>query len=111
MIFGVAKAIAREHNAMRDHEVLILDLQDVPVLGVTAALALENMIQEAAEHDRPVFVVGAQGQALRRLEKLGVRRFVPDSQLVETGEQALKSALAMLDAPSSGYTSVTTPVN
>ncbi|HEY9889723.1 MAG TPA: SulP family inorganic anion transporter [Candidatus Obscuribacterales bacterium] len=96
MIFGVAKAIAREHNAMKDHKVLILDLQNVPMLGVTAALALENAIQDASDNQRPVFVVGATGQTLRRLEKLGVRRFVPPHQMVDTRLAALQGALALL---------------
>lgn len=99
MIFGVAKAIAREHNAMKDHDVLILDLHDVPILGVTASLSLENMIQDASDNDRPVFITGASDQAMRRLTKLGVHRFVPDGRLVETRTQALRGALALIDRP------------
>lgn len=99
MIFGVAKAIAREHNAMVDHDVLILDLQDVPILGVTASLALENAIQEAHEQGRPVFVVGATAQVIGRLEKLGVRRFIPTEQMVETRTEALTLALDLLGIP------------
>jgi len=97
MIFGVAKAIAREQNAMIDHDVLILDLHDVPILGVTASLALENSIQDAYEHNRPVFISGASGQALKRLEKLGVRRFVSDERIVNSREVALRSALSLLE--------------
>ncbi|MGF1567214.1 MAG: SulP family inorganic anion transporter [Nodosilinea sp.] len=96
MIFGVARAISQETNAMDAHDVLILDLQDVPVLGVTAALAIENMIQDASDANRQVFVVGARGKTLKRLEKLGVMRFVPSAHLVETRAEALGSALALL---------------
>jgi SulP family sulfate permease len=106
MIFGVAKAIAREHNAMEDHDVLVLDLQDVPILGVTVALALENTIQDASDNERPVFIVGASGQALRRLEKLGVRRFVPTERIVETRTEALQGALTLLENPSGGEAQV-----
>lgn len=96
MIFGVARAISQEHTAMADHDILIVDLQDVPHLGVTAALALENAIQDACEARRQVFLVGARGKTLRRLEKLGVLRFVPSEHLVETRTQALKTALRLL---------------
>ncbi len=96
MIFGVARAIAQEHTAMADHDVLILDLQDVPHLGVTAALALENAIQDASDAGRAVFIVGARGKTLKRLEKLGVLRFVPASRLVDTREEALRAALQLL---------------
>ena len=108
MIFGVAKAIARENNAMEDHDVLVLDLQDVPILGVTAALALENSIQDASDNDRPVFVVGASAQALKRLEKLGIHRFVPPERLVDTRVAALQGALDLLDSPSDSSAPVVT---
>ncbi|TVP61722.1 MAG: SulP family inorganic anion transporter [Leptolyngbya sp. LCM1.Bin17] len=98
MIFGVARAIAQEHTAMADHDVLIVDLQDVPHLGVTAALALENAIQDAIEARRQVFLVGARGKTLSRLEKLGVLRFVPSDQLMATRTEALKVALRQLAA-------------
>ncbi|NMF83541.1 SulP family inorganic anion transporter [Nodosilinea sp. P-1105] len=98
MIFGVARAIAQEHTAMADHDVLIMDLQDVPHLGVTAALALENAIQDAIEARRQVFLVGARGKTLKRLEKLGVLRFVPSDQLMATRTDALKAALRQLAA-------------
>ncbi|HIK45913.1 MAG TPA: SulP family inorganic anion transporter, partial [Leptolyngbyaceae cyanobacterium M65_K2018_010] len=98
MIFGVARAISQEHTAMADHDVLIVDLQDVPHLGVTAALALENTIQDASDAGREVFLVGARGKTLQRLEKLGVLRFVPADHLVETRTQALKASLRLLAA-------------
>ncbi|MEM6836024.1 MAG: SulP family inorganic anion transporter [Cyanobacteria bacterium P01_C01_bin.120] len=113
MIFGVAKAIAREHNAMKDHDVLVLDLHDVPILGVTASLSLENMIQDASDNDRPVLIAGASEQALKRLEKLGVRRFVPEDHIVDTRPMALQRALSLLDGPAgtSDAPVMTSPVN
>ncbi|MBD1919149.1 MULTISPECIES: SulP family inorganic anion transporter [Cyanophyceae] len=98
MIFGVARAISQEQTAMVAHDVLIVDLQDVPHLGVTAALALENAIQDASEAGRQVFVVGGQNKTLARLEKLGVLRFVPPDHLMETRTEALKAALRLLAA-------------
>jgi len=109
MIFGVAKAIAREHNAMEAHDVLVLDLHDVPILGVTAALALENAIQDASDNGRPVFIAGASEQAMKRFNKLGVHRFVPDAQIVETRIEALQGALALLDTDSGTSSAKVTP--
>ncbi|MFQ4139834.1 SulP family inorganic anion transporter [Nodosilinea sp. PGN35] len=98
MIFGVARAISQEHTAMDAHDVLIVDLQDVPHLGVTAALALENAIQDASDAGRPVFLAGARGKTLSRLEKLGALRFVPPEHLLENRTEALKAALRLLAA-------------
>ena len=46
MIFGVAKAIGREHNAIGDINAVVFDLTEVSHLGVTAALAVENAVEE-----------------------------------------------------------------
>jgi SulP family sulfate permease len=102
MIFGVARAIAQEQTAMADHDVLILDLQDVPHLGVTAALAIESTVKDAQEAGRQVFVVGARGKTLERLEKLGVVQSIPNAHRVETRTEALKSSLKLLGAIDSG---------
>lgn len=59
MIFGVAKAIAREHAAMRHARALVIDLTDVPLLGVTVALAIENMIRDALASGARVWVASA----------------------------------------------------
>jgi SulP family sulfate permease len=77
MIFGVAKAIGREHNAIGDCRAVVFDLSEVSHLGVTAALAVENAVEEAIEKGRQVFVVGASGTTRQRLEKLGLFAKLP----------------------------------
>jgi SulP family sulfate permease len=97
MIFGVSKAIAREHSAMADSDVLILDLSDVPMLGVTASLAIENAIKDASEQGRQVFIVGAAGKVKQRLEKFGISRFVPAHHFFIDRVEALKQAVAFVN--------------
>lgn len=96
MIFGVSKAIAREHSAMADSDVLIVDLSDVPMLGVTASLAIENAIKDASEQGRHVLIVGATGKVKRRLENFGVSRFVPAHHMFVDRVEALKQAVALV---------------
>jgi len=98
MIFGVSKAISRQHNAMEDHDVLIVDLSDVPHLGVTSSLAIENSIQEAIDKGRQVFIVGAKGQIERRLKKLGILSMLPSHHLYDDRTKALRQAVAMVKA-------------
>jgi len=99
MIFGVAKAIAREHRAAADAQVVIFDLQDVPKLGVTASLALENAMQEAREQDKTVWVVGANPRVRERLEKLGLRDWLDNQCWWESREEALAAALSLVEGP------------
>ncbi|OCQ94229.1 sodium-independent anion transporter [Nostoc sp. MBR 210] len=106
MIFGVSKAIAREHSAMAESDVLIMDLSDVPMLGVTASLAIENAIKDASEQGRQVLIVGATGKVKRRLEKFGISRFVPQHYMFVDRTEALKQAVVLV---SSNADSVHTP--
>lgn len=96
MIFGVAKAISREHNAIGECDAIVFDLSDVPHLGVTASLALENAIEEAIEQRRAVAIVGAAGQTKRRLEKLKVFDIVPPQNLFTDRAAALEFAASQV---------------
>ena len=92
MIFGVAKAITREHNAIKDCDVIVFDLADVPHLGVTASLTIENAIKEALEKGRHVFLVSTQAQTLKRLKNLDVLKLLPADHIFGNREEALKYA-------------------
>jgi SulP family sulfate permease len=96
MIFGLSKAIAREHTAMQDHDVLILDLSDVPILGVTASLAIENAIKDAVDQGRQVFIVGATAKIKQRLERLGIFKLLPPQNVTMDRVEALRQAVAYL---------------
>ncbi len=96
MIFGVSKAISRQHTLLNNYEVLIVDLSEVPHMGVTSALAIENAIQETVDTGRHVFLVGASGSVKRRLEKLGVLNIVPSQNLLMDRKQALVQAVSLV---------------
>ena len=96
MIFGVAKAIGREHNAIGDVKAVVFDLTEVSHLGVTAALAVENAVEEAIEKGREVFVVGANGTTQRRLEKLGLyKKLTPDRTNLSRRDALQRSVAAI----------------
>jgi SulP family sulfate permease len=97
MIFGLSKAISREHSAMKDADVLIVDLSNVPLLGVTSSLAIENAIVDANEKGLKLFVVGATGKVRQRLEKLGISDIVPAENFMSDRKEALRQAIAIVD--------------
>jgi len=102
MIFGVAKTINREHNAIGDCDSVIFDLSEVFHLGISAALAIENAVEEAIEVGRNVYVVGAQGTTRKRLEEFKLFEKLPDDHTDLTRHQALMHALAACSASPSG---------
>ncbi|MEO1004074.1 MAG: SulP family inorganic anion transporter [Cyanobacteria bacterium J06638_7] len=99
MIFGVAKAINREHNAIGDCDAVIFDLSEVFHLGISAALAIENAVEEAIEVGRQVYVVGAQGTTRKRLEEFRLFEKLPEDHTDLTRHQALMHAVGSLASP------------
>lgn len=98
MIFGVAKAISREHNAIGNCKAVVFDLSEVSHLGVTAAIALENAVKEAMEVGRRVFLVGATGSTENRLRKLKLLERLPQSHISSDRLSALRLAVEGLSA-------------
>jgi len=88
--FGAAKGITERMMLVRNYKVLILDITDVPRLGITATLAIEEMIQEAKLNSRKAFVAGATGKVKDRLSQFGVEN------IVSTRKEALKAALNLI---------------
>ncbi len=85
--FGAAKGISERMMLVRNYKILILDITDVPRLGVTATLAIEDMIQEAKNNSRKAFVAGANEKVKERLSKFGV------DGIIKTRKEALEAAL------------------
>ncbi|MEO1394985.1 MAG: SulP family inorganic anion transporter [Cyanobacteria bacterium J06634_5] len=99
MSFGAAKTISQRMTIVNKFEVLLLDLADVPRVGVTASLAIENMVQEACAQHRPVFIVGAQGFVKQRLDALDVLDRIPPENILGDRLEALRRAHQSLLPP------------
>jgi SulP family sulfate permease len=96
MIFGVSKAISREQQAVEECDALVLDLSDVPHLGVTSSLAIENAIAEAQDKGLEIFIVGAAGAIRRRLQRFGILERIPPQNLLMERSEALRRAVALV---------------
>lgn len=97
MSFGAAKAISQQMGIVEDYEVLILDLTEVPFLGVTASLAVENMVKEACENGREVLIVGAKSEVKARLKRLNILDRLPPQNRLSHRLEALEQALAWIE--------------
>jgi sulfate permease, SulP family len=79
MSFGAAKSISRRLAIVKNYQALVLDLTEVPTIGVTAALAIEAMVQDSIRSQRHVWIVVQPGQVQNRIETLELHRLA-DSQ-------------------------------
>lgn len=102
MSFGAAKAISQRLKIVEKYQVLILDLSDVPRVGVTASLAIENMLKDALRMGHEAFMVGANGQVRSRLKRLDICRDIPNDHWTQYRLQALQQALVLVKEEFSG---------
>ncbi len=93
MIFGVSRAISRKNSEVTGCEALVVDMTDVTHLGVSSALAVEEAILDMIRAGRSVYIVGAGGQALERLEKLGVLDRLPRENIKKQRAATLEKAI------------------
>lgn len=99
MIFGVSKAIARQHAAVARFRVMVLDLSDVPMIDTTVCLALENALKDAVEAGCRPFVVCPHAESRNRLESFGLMDIIPPDQVKQTRLEALAEAVRIVEVP------------
>ena len=91
MIFGASREINRKNTATEAYSSLIIDLNKVLHLGVSAALAIEVTIQDNLSANKRVYIVGDKAaQPVSRLETLGVLKNVAQENIVDLLVDALE---------------------
>ncbi|HMB59586.1 MAG TPA: STAS domain-containing protein, partial [Xanthomonadales bacterium] len=95
--FGAANEMTRKFGTVGTYEVLVIDLLDVPHIDGSAALALEELIQRAADAGKTVFIVGMTDPVIRLMRRLGSLDLVKEAHLPETRSEAVRSVFAELE--------------
>ena len=99
MSFGAAKSISQRLSIVKSFKVLILDLSDVTRVGITASLAIENILKDAENSGKVVFLVGVHGQVAQRLHKIKAIDELPKACWFERRLESLQKAADCLYIP------------
>ena len=91
--FGAAKGISARMGLIQNYKVLILDITEVPRIGISASLAIERMVQEAQTSGRTILIAGANAKLQKRLRQFGVH-----GELVNSRREALQIAAQDISA-------------
>lgn len=94
--FGAASELIRKFASVGSYDLLIIDLQDVPRVDGSAALALEEIIQLASQAGKHIFVVGLTMHVARVLVKIGTLNLIKETSRFEARNDALRAAVALL---------------
>lgn len=99
--FGAANELTRRFSHVGEYRVLIIDLLDVPHMDGSAAIALEEVMQRAAQDRKHVIIVGMTFSVARLMGRLGVLDEVRETKLYETRAEAVTAASEFLSQPKS----------
>jgi SulP family sulfate permease len=100
--FGAANELLRKFSATGSYEVLIIDLLDVPKVDGSAALALEEVIQQATDAGKTVFIVGLTYAVARLMGHMGCLDQVRETERFESRPDAVRAAVALLEGKPGG---------
>ncbi|MBI5471425.1 MAG: PTS sugar transporter subunit IIA [Ignavibacteriae bacterium] len=84
LFFGAAKNFVREIEAATDFKVVVLNMENVPVIDATGALAIEDIVDRLNRDKKKLIIAGLRKDVrsvLHRLgvtTKIGVGNFAPD---------------------------------
>lgn len=96
MIFGVSKAIARQHATISEYDAVVIDLSNVPLLDDTISLAIENAIKDAVEARGEVFIVSPTAAMHRQLSRLDIFAMIPEDHVFCHRPAALRRAVGQV---------------
>ncbi|MDB9529879.1 SulP family inorganic anion transporter [Oscillatoria sp. CS-180] len=95
--YGAARTIA--YHMGRNYDALILDLSDVPLVGVTASLTIAAEIEAARRRQQGgIFIVGASSKVQERLRRFRVRDVLTTGKFIPDRRTALTAALTLINA-------------
>jgi SulP family sulfate permease len=94
--FGSAKDVAHMLRSSVEHDVLIIDLCDVPFIDSSASIALEEVISEMHADGDAVILCSLRESVRKTLDKIGLLAILDPRDVVDDRLSALISAEARL---------------
>jgi SulP family sulfate permease len=98
MSFGAAKELSRRTAISDAFDVFLIDLHDVPKVDGSAALALEEIIDQGIAEGKDVLVVGLSAPVARLLAHMGILDRFKETTRFETRREALRYAADRLSS-------------
>ena len=93
MVFGVSRAIAREHENIHAFQTIVFDLSDVPLIDTTVSLAIENAVKDAVEQGKQVIIACPEADTRQTFHRMGLTDLVGGQNVVATRIEALRRAI------------------
>jgi SulP family sulfate permease len=93
MFFGIADTMYRQIDNLANYTVLIVSLRDVPMIDLSGAFALEDMVNLAYKRGTKVLIKGMNPAVRRTLTELNVISNIGEENITEDFDSALEKGI------------------
>ena len=90
--YASVKGMTKKLAESRPHDALMFDMTSVPLIDVSTAMAIENMIVDALEAHRDVYMIGMNDVVRNVLTQMQILSRLPENMLFDERESALEDA-------------------
>ncbi len=99
--YGAAKGLSDKLQACSPHDALLMDFSRVPLIDVSTALAIEDMISDSQRIGRTVHLIGMNPIVQDILQRLQIISLIPEQNCHKRRRDALEAAHRQLFATDS----------
>ncbi|WP_299177184.1 SulP family inorganic anion transporter [uncultured Neptuniibacter sp.] len=95
--YAAVKGMKKKLADCQPHEALMIDFTSVPLIDVSTAMTIENMIIDAQSAERDVYLIGMNSIVRNVFERMQILTRLPEELLFEEREKALEAAYQRLN--------------
>lgn len=95
LFFGAAKSFVTQLEKNFDVNVVILDMENVPAIDTTGAVALESIVERLHKDRKRLIIVGMREKVRKVLYDLGITQEIGIGNFLPTLQEAIGYALAI----------------
>jgi len=99
MSFGAAKELSRRIESTDTFDIILIDLHDVPKVDGSAALALEEIVDQSVTAGKEVLMVGLSASVARLMGQMGILDRFKETTRFPTRRAALEFAAEYVSDP------------
>ena len=93
LFFGAAKSFVTALERNFDVKVVILDMENVPVIDTTGIVAIENIVERLHHDKKRLLIVGMRDNVRKIVYDLGVTRKIGIGNFLQSTDEAIRYAL------------------
>jgi len=97
MSFSSAKAMVRRHSVAASHQIMLLDLSDVPSIDYTTSRAMEDIVKDTLDAGKQILLIGACNAVSQMLKRQGIIDYFEPGNIHKNRLDALLHAQNLLE--------------